>query len=172
MPKNKGKGGKNRRRGKNENDNFKRELAIADLGQTYAQVLKMLGSANVEALCADKKKRICHIRGKMNKKIWINVGDIILVSVRDFQEEKADIIMKYTNDEAQVLKNRNLIPDTFGIGEANQFGQENLGDEIFFSEYNPQSEDKNNDSSQNNADSYPDNYISSDYSEDENLSDI
>jgi translation initiation factor 1A len=30
MPKNKGKGGKNRRRGKNENDVMKRELIRAD----------------------------------------------------------------------------------------------------------------------------------------------
>ena len=33
MPKNKGKGGKNRRRGKNENDDVKRELTIAEEGQ-------------------------------------------------------------------------------------------------------------------------------------------
>jgi translation initiation factor 1A len=33
MPKNKGKGGKNRRRGKNENDDVKRELITAEEGQ-------------------------------------------------------------------------------------------------------------------------------------------
>jgi translation initiation factor 1A len=33
MPKNKGKGGKNRRRGKNENEDVKRELTLAEPGQ-------------------------------------------------------------------------------------------------------------------------------------------
>ena len=33
MPKNKGKGGKNRRRGKNENEGAKRELILKDEGQ-------------------------------------------------------------------------------------------------------------------------------------------
>lgn len=33
MPKNKGKGGKNRRRGKNENDFMKRELDLKEEGQ-------------------------------------------------------------------------------------------------------------------------------------------
>lgn len=33
MPKNKGKGGKNRRRGKNENDIMKRELIMKEDGQ-------------------------------------------------------------------------------------------------------------------------------------------
>jgi len=37
MPKNKGKGGKNRRRGKNENEE-KRELIFKEDGQEYAQV--------------------------------------------------------------------------------------------------------------------------------------
>ena len=39
MPKNKGKGGKNRRRGKNENEGLKRELVFKEDGQEYAQVL-------------------------------------------------------------------------------------------------------------------------------------
>ncbi|CAF4202925.1 unnamed protein product, partial [Adineta steineri] len=43
MPKNKGKGGKNRRRGKNENDDVKRELILREEGQSYAQVTRILG---------------------------------------------------------------------------------------------------------------------------------
>jgi len=73
MPKNKGKGGKNRRRGKNENEydftppprrcapnvsflttnicsNEKRELTFKEDGQEYAQVLKMLGNGRLEAM--------------------------------------------------------------------------------------------------------------------------
>jgi hypothetical protein len=38
MPKNKGKGGKNRRRGKNQNDDEKREIILKEEGQEYAQV--------------------------------------------------------------------------------------------------------------------------------------
>ena len=45
MPKNKGKGGKNRRRGKNENDLMKRELIFKEDGQEYAQVTVMYNCA-------------------------------------------------------------------------------------------------------------------------------
>lgn len=38
MPKNKGKGGKNRRRGKNENDFMKRELDLKEEGQGNTRV--------------------------------------------------------------------------------------------------------------------------------------
>ncbi|KAH9083876.1 eukaryotic translation initiation factor 1A [Lactarius deliciosus] len=101
MPKNKGKGGKNRRRGKNENDDDKRELVFREDGQEYAQVTKMLGNGRLEALCFDGEKRLAHIRGKMRKKVWINQGDIILLSLREFQDGKADVIVKYTADEAR-----------------------------------------------------------------------
>ena len=47
MPKGvKGKGGKNRRRGKNEGDE-KRELIFKEDGQEYAQVLRMLGNGRL-----------------------------------------------------------------------------------------------------------------------------
>jgi initiation factor 1A len=63
-----GKGGKNRRRGKNENENDKRELVFKEDGQEYAQVVKMLGNGRLEANCFDGTARLCHIRGKLRKK--------------------------------------------------------------------------------------------------------
>lgn len=61
-------GGKNRRRGKNENEDDKRELVFREDGQEYAQVTKMLGNGRLEAQCFDGQKRLAHIRGKMRKK--------------------------------------------------------------------------------------------------------
>ena len=64
-----GKGGKNRRRGKNENESDKRELVFKEDGQEYAQVVKMLGNGRLEAYCFDGVTRLCHIRGKLRKKV-------------------------------------------------------------------------------------------------------
>ena len=66
-----GKGGKNRRRGKNENENDKRELVFKEDGQEYAQVVKMLGNGRLEAYCFDGVTRLCHIRGKLRKKVCV-----------------------------------------------------------------------------------------------------
>ncbi|KAF2087385.1 nucleic acid-binding protein [Saccharata proteae CBS 121410] len=122
MPKNKGKGGKNRRRGKNENDNEKRELVFKEEGQEYAQVVKMLGNGRLEAQCFDGEKRLAHIRGKLRKKVWINQGDIILLSLRDYQDEKGDVIMKYAPDEARSLKAYGELPETAKINETETYG--------------------------------------------------
>ncbi|KAJ5699055.1 eukaryotic translation initiation factor 1A Y-chromosomal [Penicillium macrosclerotiorum] len=134
MPKNKGKGGKNRRRGKNENDNEKRELVFKEDGQEYAQVVKMLGNGRLEALCFDGEKRLAHIRGKLRKKVWINQGDIILLSLRDYQDEKGDVIMKYTADEARSLKAYGELPEHAKINETDTYGEQGFEDNVEFDE--------------------------------------
>ena len=41
----------------------------------------MLGNGRLEAMCIDSTKRLCHIRGKMRKKVWVNtVRDNIMFS--------------------------------------------------------------------------------------------
>ncbi|CAE7809289.1 tif11 [Symbiodinium sp. CCMP2592] len=71
----------------------------------------MLGNGRCDVQCVDGVKRLCHIRGKMRKKVWCNQGDIVLVSLRDFQDEKGDIITKYTAEEARSLKNYGELPE-------------------------------------------------------------
>ncbi|KAF4797877.1 hypothetical protein TURU_070147 [Turdus rufiventris] len=132
-----GKGGKNRRRGKNENESEKRELVFKEDGQEYAQVIKMLGNGRLEALCFDGVKRLCHIRGKLRKKVWINTSDIILIGLRDYQDNKADVILKYNADEARSLKAYGELPehakinetDTFGPGDDDEIQFDDIGDD-------------------------------------------
>merc|ERR1712203_32395 len=76
-------------------------------------------------MCFDGTKRLCHIRGKLRKRQWINAQDIILVGLRDYQDQKADVIMKYNSDEARRLKNMGHLPDSVNIEfEDNESGEE------------------------------------------------
>ncbi|TGJ75303.1 hypothetical protein E0Z10_g11022 [Xylaria hypoxylon] len=128
MPKNKGKGGKNRRRGKNESDKEKRELVFKEEGQEYAQVVKMLGSGRLSCACFDGQTRLAHIRGKLRKKVWINNGDIILLSLRDYQDDKGDVLIKYTADEARSLKQYGELPESARINETDTYGPGDEGE--------------------------------------------
>lgn len=44
--------------------------------------------------------------------VWINSGDIILLGLRDYQDTKADVILKYTADEARNLKAYGELPES------------------------------------------------------------
>jgi Translation initiation factor 1A / IF-1 len=57
----------------------------------------------------------------MRKKVWINQGDIVLVSLREFQDAKGDVILKYTADEARSLKAYGELPETAKINETDTY---------------------------------------------------
>ena len=40
----------------------------------------------------------------MKNRVWIAAGDYVLMGLRDFQDDKADVIHKYTPDEVRKLK--------------------------------------------------------------------
>lgn len=109
MPPNK-KGGKNYKKGKHADDEPIIYERLED--QMYARVIKVLGNCNLLVFCNDGRERICHIRGNMRKKVWINVGDIVLISIRDYGKEEAgkmgrgDVCAKYDHAILQKLRQR------------------------------------------------------------------
>ena len=120
MPKNK-KGGKGHKKGKNI-PNVKKELVLREDCQEYGQVISMLGDMRVEVECLNEegnlyKKRKCKIRGNMRKRCWINKGDIILIGLRDYEDDKADVIHKYDFDEVIRLKSLKEIPENLKLSD-------------------------------------------------------
>lgn len=55
--------------------------------------------------------------------MWIVVGDIILLSLREFQDDRADVIHRYTPDEARNLKTYGELKD-FQLVENQEAGGE------------------------------------------------
>jgi len=48
------------------------------------------------AFCFDGKDRLCRIRGSLRKITWINVGDIVLIGLREYQDNMVLLSLKYT----------------------------------------------------------------------------
>merc|ERR1712226_372365 len=92
-------------------------------------------------MCFDGVKRLCHIRGKLRKKVWINQSDIVLVGLRDYQDAKADVILKYSADEARNLKSYGEFPENVKINETVTFGEEGYDDEIEFDDVSSSEEE-------------------------------
>lgn len=99
-------GGKNAKKIKRSSvtDNDNRAIIFKEDMQLYGKVLKLLGDSRCTILCDDGKERQCTVRGKMKKKVWINLNDIVLVSLRDFEPDKGDIIHKYNDNESKKLE--------------------------------------------------------------------
>lgn len=128
MPKNKGKGGKGKKKGKKMGDE-KRELKFKEVGEEYGKVVKSLGNCRMEIECFDGKTRMGHVRGKFKNKVWMNKDDIVLVGLRSFQDEKCDIIHKYSSVEIKKLQQFEEIPEQKEKVEFDEEKEENDKDE-------------------------------------------
>lgn len=104
MPRNK-LGGKGAKKSKNYVPASRKLMFKDEECQEYAKVISIQGGCFMKCICEDSKTRLCHIRGKMRKRVWVTTGDIVIISLRDFQDDKADIIHKYNANEVRKLKN-------------------------------------------------------------------
>ena len=48
----------------------------------------------------------------MKNRVWIKAGDLVLVSIREFEADKGDIILKYNPDENRELRKKGELPDS------------------------------------------------------------
>ena len=109
MPK---KGGKKNAKTKGT-DIEKRAVEYAGDMQEYAKILKSLGDRKVNLLLNDNTEIMGLIPGRFRKRVWMTTGDIVIISRREFQDTKVDILHKYNNDEVRILHKKGEIPDFF-----------------------------------------------------------
>jgi translation initiation factor 1A len=68
-----------------EDDIGKMKLPVAN--DVLGIAVRMLGFDRIVVKCQDGHERLCRIRGKLKRRVWIRVGDIVLVSPWDFQSD-------------------------------------------------------------------------------------
>lgn len=93
----------------NNNYNIDKEYEV------FAYVIKLLGNCRALVLCDNGNEAIGVIRGSMrrfNKRVLIETGDIIAVSMREYQTNKVDIVHKYNMEQCKILINNKEISDT------------------------------------------------------------
>jgi translation initiation factor 1A len=84
-------------------------------GEIFGIADQLLGASRIKVMCADGKSRLGRIPGKLKKRMWIREGDLLVVKPWDFQDEKCNIIHRYTKTEAGYLSRRRAIPKTIDI---------------------------------------------------------
>ena len=95
-------------------------------------MLRLLGGGRVEVYCVDGKKRTCLIRGSMRNRVWIHTGDILLIGLRDFGDDgKADVMLKYYEEEARELQELGELPESIKIAEGGFSYSDEEGEDAF-----------------------------------------
>jgi translation initiation factor 1A len=80
-------------------------LVLPGDSEVLGIAVKMLGYDRILVKCQDGHERLCRIRGKMKRRVWIREGDIVLVSPWDFQtDQRGDLTWRYTKGQAERLR--------------------------------------------------------------------
>ena len=119
MPKNT-QGGKKFKQQKHKNNDSNQNLSLSKPteGQDYAVVTKLLGNSQVLARFYDTREKndkrmneiICYLRpGLKKKRQFAKIGSILIISLRDFEKNKGDVIYVYSDEDVKRLKRKDLL---------------------------------------------------------------
>ncbi|RLF81621.1 translation initiation factor eIF-1A [Thermococci archaeon] len=85
--------------------------------QVFGIVEQALGSGWMDVRCSDGKVRRCRIPGKLRRRMWIRVGDVVIIQPWEVQsDERGDIVYRYTKTQVDWLLRKNKITQDFLTG--------------------------------------------------------
>ena len=108
-------------------DRIRVPLPKRKVNEMFAIADQILGGRRVKAVCEDGESRLARIPGKMRRRQWVREGDLIVVQPWDFQDEKANVCMRYTKTHSLYLSRKGVLPeivDLFGVTDLS--GNQNL----------------------------------------------
>jgi len=74
-------------------------------GEIFGRVLNLLGSNRLQVDCEDGKERVCRIPGKLKKRVWTRVDDIVVIKPWETQSEsRGDLVWRYRKNEIGFLR--------------------------------------------------------------------
>jgi translation initiation factor 1A len=134
------KGGKKHKKGKKSGQFETKQLRFKEDGQEYAQIIKMKGNCRFDVKCFDGKERIAIMCGSMRKRKFVNLRQVVLVSLRDFQDSICDIIDSYDDNHVRRLKEMKEIPEFIKLEEENMFSEDTFDEGDIFDNSMPPEE--------------------------------
>ncbi|MFH1711328.1 MAG: translation initiation factor eIF-1A [Nanoarchaeota archaeon] len=70
-----------------------------------------LGASRILIRCFDGKSRNCRVPGRLKRRLWLREGDIVLVEPWEFDNEKGNVIFKYTPTAIEWLKRKGYLKE-------------------------------------------------------------
>ncbi len=90
------------------------------VNEMFAIADQMLGGRRVRAICEDGEVRIARIPGKMRRRQWVREEDLIVVQPWEYQDDRANVITRYSKTQAMYLSRKGQLPsivDVFGTSD-------------------------------------------------------
>lgn len=67
-------------------------------------ISQRVGGSRMLVSCMDGKTRNCRVPGRKRRGLWLREGDVIIVEPWEFDDDKGDVLFKYTPAAVDRLK--------------------------------------------------------------------
>ncbi|MDG6229696.1 MAG: translation initiation factor eIF-1A [Candidatus Thermoplasmatota archaeon] len=83
--------------------------------EIFAIAERLMGGSRIHVICSDGKARMARIPGKMKRSARVRTGDLLIIKPWDIQDEKADVLYRYTKTQSKILSRRRLLPEELDV---------------------------------------------------------
>jgi translation initiation factor 1A len=67
-------------------------------------IAQRCGGSRMLVSCMDGKTRNCRVPGRKRRGLWLREGDAIIIEPWEFDDDKGDVLFKYTPNQVEKLK--------------------------------------------------------------------
>ena len=67
-------------------------------------ITQRCGASRMLVSCMDGKTRNCRVPGSKRRGLWLREGDAIIIEPWEFDDDKGDVLFKYTDNQVRKLK--------------------------------------------------------------------
>jgi len=78
-------------------------------------IAQRYGASRMAVSCMDGKTRNCRVPGRNRRGLWLRESDVIIIEPWEFDDDKGDVLFKYTLNQIEKLKQMGKI--TTGTSE-------------------------------------------------------
>ena len=72
-------------------------------------IAQRVGAGRMLISCMDGKTRNCKVPGRLRRSMWLREGDVVIVEPWEFDDEKGNVMYKYSKTAIEKLKRDGLL---------------------------------------------------------------
>lgn len=88
----------------NEQTTEKIRVKLPKNNEVLGIIEQRLGGNKMKISCLDGKSRICRVPGRLRRRLWLRMNDVVIVEPWELDNSKGDVLFKYKPNQIQWLR--------------------------------------------------------------------
>ena len=76
--------------------------------EVIGMITQRVGAGRMLISCMDGKTRNCRVPGRLRRELWLRESDVVIVEPWEFDQDKGNVLFKYTKAAIEKLKRDGL----------------------------------------------------------------